>query len=414
MVEGSIGSRMDERGGVGDGFDVLRLTLACGVVVYHSFGVAAAAGLIGPWQLVAESLVPAFFVLSGFLVTGSALRSTLPQFLVNRALRILPALIAVVTLSALVLGPALTSLDLAAYFASAHTREYFLAIVGAPQMELPGVFSGPHLEGASIASLHADRSFNVSLWTVGWEMLCYAMVAVFLATRVIARPAVVLSLFVAIMAFRLGLYIARPDVIHVQNVSLGSIVFPGLEMSNLSVDRSFEPWSPNWLADRLTARVTSWEFRVIPFFLAGILAYLWRYQLPRSGRWALASAAAIVALSHVVSGEQSTPLTTLLTAAPIAYLVAFVGTSHLPLPRFLKGDYSYGVYLWAFPVQQFVHMRGLDGGSPWANTLLSVPIALLAGCASWHLVERPFLASRRFRIRRFRPAVETDEGQIAQ
>jgi peptidoglycan/LPS O-acetylase OafA/YrhL len=406
MVARSIGSRMDASGAVGSGFDALRLALACGVVIYHSFGVAATVGNIGPFELIADSIVPAFFVLSGFLVTASAQRCTLPQFLANRALRILPALIALVTISALVLGPALTSLDLAAYYSSPRTWDYFLAIVGFPQMELPGVFSGPHVEGAAIASLHANRTFNVSLWTVGWEMFCYAMVAAFMVTRHLSRPAFILSLFVAVMAFRLGLYLARPDVIQIQDVALGPILFPGLEMQNLVPGRTFEPWTPNWINDQLAARATSWEFRVIPFFLVGMLAYLWRYEVERSRLWALASAAAIVAVSCTISGERSTPLTTVLTAAPIAYLVAYVGTAHLPLPRLIRGDYSYGVYLWAFPVQQWIHMRGLDNGSPWANMLIALPIALLAGCASWHLVERPVLAKSRFKIGRFKLTAE--------
>jgi peptidoglycan/LPS O-acetylase OafA/YrhL len=407
MAGGSIGSRIDDCDGVGEGFDSLRLSLACAVILYHSFGVTAAESF-APLEILAEGIVPAFFVLSGFLVTGSAMRSTLPRFLINRALRIFPALIALVSVSALVLGPLLTQLDVSEYFAASQTRQYFLAILGASQLELPGVFLEGHPEGAIHTDLHAAGIFNISLWTIRWEMICYALVAVLIASKLIGRPTVILALFVAVLSFRLGLYIAHPDVIQVRDSALGPVIFPALEMHNLALDMSLSRWTPNWFTNRLAIHVTSWQFRVIMFFIAGILLYHWRYRLCRRPAWALASAGVLVVVSAVFSGQQSTPVTTLLTVLPIAYLVGFVGTARIPLPSILKGDYSYGVYLWAFPIQQMVHLYGLDVGSPWLNTTISIPFALLAGCASWHWVERPILARRRFAIGRNQPTGERE------
>jgi peptidoglycan/LPS O-acetylase OafA/YrhL len=404
MATGSVGCRIDEHRGVGVGFDLLRLGLACSVIVYHAFGVVGAATSDSHWQILGESIVPAFFVLSGFLVTASALRSTLPQFVINRACRILPALIVVVALSALVVGPCLTTFGLRTYFTDPRTADYFLNILGDSQMELPGVFAG----------LAANQTFNVSLWTVGWEMFCYALVAVLLATRALGKVSVGVALFASIMAFRLGLYIAHPDIIHVTRGQLEPFVFPGLHLQNLPFDRSVARWSPNWLTNRLALHVTSWEFRVVLFFLTGLLFWLWRYQLRRSRWLAAGCGVALVIVSLAFPGQESTPVTTLLTAAPIGYLVAYIGTVDLPLPRIVKGDYSYGIYLWSFPIQQIVHYFGADGGRPWANMLLALPVALAAGCLSWHLVEMPVLAKRRFMIGRFEtfPALpEEGEGK---
>jgi peptidoglycan/LPS O-acetylase OafA/YrhL len=86
-------------------------------------------------------MVPAFFALSGFLVTGSALRlrATAP-FLTFRVLRILPALLVEVTLSALILGALFTTLPLKSYFSDPQFFRYFGNIVGLITFHLPGVF----------------------------------------------------------------------------------------------------------------------------------------------------------------------------------------------------------------------------------------------------------------------------------
>ena len=87
------------------------------------------------------ALLVTFFALSGFLVTGSAIRTrTIRQFFANRALRICPALSVEVTLSAIVLGAIFTVLPLQDYFSSAGFFRYFGNIFGFVEFTLPGVF----------------------------------------------------------------------------------------------------------------------------------------------------------------------------------------------------------------------------------------------------------------------------------
>jgi peptidoglycan/LPS O-acetylase OafA/YrhL len=105
MIGRSIGGFLDRNQGVGPGFDFLRLALAISIVVYHSFDVThgpdASSGLA--WLFI-ESLLPMFFALSGFLVTASAQRLSLSNFLINRGLRIFPALLVEIIFSAVLLG----------------------------------------------------------------------------------------------------------------------------------------------------------------------------------------------------------------------------------------------------------------------------------------------------------------------
>jgi peptidoglycan/LPS O-acetylase OafA/YrhL len=152
------------------GFDYLRLFLALGVLAWHSIYVSGNAAVIhavltswcGPIKAL---LLPMFFSLSGFLVAGSIERArTLEGFATLRALRIVPALAVEVLLSALILGAALTTLPLHSYFASPILRLYFLNMVGDIHFLLPGVFTHNPVR----------NTVNLSLWTVPYELQCYA------------------------------------------------------------------------------------------------------------------------------------------------------------------------------------------------------------------------------------------------
>src|ERR1051325_6675481 len=90
----SIGNILERHRGIGPGFDFLRVFLAICIVFVHAL---LATGM-RPWfdqsplWFMEYALVPMFFALSGFLITGSAMRLSLGNFLINRGLRIVPAL----------------------------------------------------------------------------------------------------------------------------------------------------------------------------------------------------------------------------------------------------------------------------------------------------------------------------------
>jgi peptidoglycan/LPS O-acetylase OafA/YrhL len=87
-----------------------------------------------------------------------------------------------------------------------------------------------------------------------------------------------------------------------------------------------------------------------------------------------------------------------------AYLTLFVAFARwLPATGFAKhGDFSYGLYLYAFPIQQLVARLFLPNVSWWKNLLVAYPIALICAAASWHLVERPALSLKDRFLRRVR------------
>src|SRR5689334_3389618 len=110
-------------------FDVLRLFAALTVIFGHAFRLTGEIGPSFAGTGVATTGVKVFFVISGYLVAQSWMRDPNPaRFLRRRLLRIMPGLVAVVALTAFVLGPLVTRLPLPAYFADARTLLYLANI----------------------------------------------------------------------------------------------------------------------------------------------------------------------------------------------------------------------------------------------------------------------------------------------
>ena len=186
----SVDDVLNANRGMGPGFDCLRVALAVVIFGMHvgwltykphfsgapplsTHGLNSdlypdGAQWVGWRRPFSVSYVPAFFALSGFLVMGSALRTRATQtFLMFRALRIFPALVVELCLSAFVLGLWFTSLPWAKYLADPSVLRYFGNVVGAVDFFLPGVFT--HNTVPDIV--------NRNLWTLPAEFDCYLITA---------------------------------------------------------------------------------------------------------------------------------------------------------------------------------------------------------------------------------------------
>ncbi|MCJ1698639.1 acyltransferase [Rathayibacter festucae] len=313
----------------GNDFDALRLVAALMVVVGHGAVLLGepAPRLLG---LPVHSLgVSVFFCVSGFLIAGSMERApSAGRFLWHRVLRIFPALIVVVAVSMLVLGPLVSSLPAGAYFSSPQTWAYALNVPLLAQYELPGVFD---------SAVHARPAVNGSLWTLGVEFCCYLGV---LALRwVPGRARGVLAVLALV-----GLAVVT---------GLGGALGSSAELC--------------------------------AFFAAAAAV---RLLVP--DRW-LRWPAGVVALAVLLLAA-GTPLQQVALWIALPVLVIVVGTGSLPVLRRAArfGDFSYGLYLWSYPVQQLV-LEVLGRLPTAANLALVVAVTLLLAVASWWLVERPAL-----------------------
>jgi peptidoglycan/LPS O-acetylase OafA/YrhL len=346
----SIAERLAATNGRPSGFDYLRLGLAVAIVAFHSvmttYGRSVNDALLmsslGPFL---RTILPMFFALSGFLVAGSLERSkTILTFLGLRVIRIYPALAVEVALSAFLIGPAITMIPLASYFSDPLFTKYLLNVSGTIHYYLPGVFeTNPY-----------PKVVNLQLWTVPYELLCY----VTLTALVLAGA--------------------------VQRRILVPLAMPALALGELLFLRSPDAWG--W-------RVYN-GYQLVLCFLAGVSLYLYRDKITWSLSMFFAALAASLLLWYLPFGEYPAVLTT-------AYVTIYIGLTNLGRLSIIKGaDYSYGIYLYGFVMQQlFVSLGGPR--SWWINVLVCVPLSALVAALSWHFVEKPAQ-----KLRQFLPAAE--------
>lgn len=327
-------------------FDAIRFVAAAAVILSHAYPLSLGTDRSEPLAVITRGqitlgwvAVAVFFVVSGFLITLSYERSqSLPRFVRARALRILPGLAAVTFVTVFAIGPVTTTLSLPAYLSDSRTYSFLLSAVPLSiNRVLPGVFTRNAFPNV----------VNGSLWTLEAETLCYAAVAILGFVKGL-RPPVALALLVGLMLMP---YAHLPDRV-------------GLA------------W--RWESDLELAR----------FFAAGMCLYLFRRWIPLNGRLAVAALLGAVLLALSARG--------LIPGLLIfgSYLVVWLAfNKRIDLSGFAqkKGDLSYGMYIYAFPIQQSVMLVGGASVSPLINFLVSFALVVPCAFASWHLVEQPAL-----------------------
>ncbi|WP_045835504.1 acyltransferase [Hyphomicrobium sp. 99] len=335
-------------------FDLIRLFAAWLVLFSHSFDLLNRAGedptgLIFGGQARGGGLgVAIFFVISGFLVTRSVVTRSISQYLCSRALRIVPALAVVSAISVFVIGPLYSSLPPQDYFARTETWSYLLnTIIWPIRYTLPGVFT--ELPSASI---------NGSLWTLQIECLFYLLLPVLAAVGLIKKWPM-LSMFILV----LGGFLIAVNVFGLKWTNQGPWLFIGCSTYSTLGNGAF--------------------------FLAGSVMWLYRDKLVLDFRLA---ALGLILLTLVTYD----PLRIALFRLVLPYCVIVVALSKPVLQDEMRkiGDLSYGFYIFAWPVQKILIVQFAGWISPYTLIALATPLTLVCAWASWHLVEKPFLALR--------------------
>lgn len=324
-------------------FLLLRLLAAMLVVYGHSFRLAAeCASCVDLASLVSRDPeilshrigLFIFFVISGFLVTKSCVESrSAASYFAKRALRIFPGLIVCALVMTFVLGTVFTSLSLPEYFSSPTTWRYLLT--NATTYRIAGDLPGVALRDGAFAGV-----INGSLWTIPVEVRLYILVGL----------------------AALAAYKSRAALNALAVLLIASAFFDFLPMIAHGV----------------------WEYKLAAMFCFGGLVYVNRRFIPYSP----ALAVALLAMAFLSADTRA--------FYPLCYLTLAYGTlvigygRKLALPRWID-DYSYGVYLYAFPIQQVI-AHYLPSAGPYKMFVLAAPLALLAGVLSWRLVEAPAMA----------------------
>jgi peptidoglycan/LPS O-acetylase OafA/YrhL len=341
----TISERYGRIGGFTSGFDYLRIALAVCVVFNHAIFVTdqyAWVALWGTWWRAAYGqIMPAFFALSGFLVAASLeRRPTVSHFMTMRAIRLIPALSVELALSMLIIGVLFTDLPLRTYFSSGMFWSYFGNLVGIIQFNLPGVFH--HNPSAQV---------NGSLWTLPFELECYIALALLYLSGFIQHRRRLVCGLLAIFAL-VGAWIALR-------------------------------YQPSWEAGPLPGRY------FVLAFLVGVAFQIWRDKIRLNGWVCLAA----VALSSLLVMRVDTGL---LAIVPITYATIYLGMLHPKrIPIVLSGDYSYGLYLFAFPIQQ-AEVALFPAYAWWGyNAAFALVLGSAYAAFSWWCIEKPILARKK-------------------
>ena len=299
--------------------------------------------------------VGVFFALSGFLIARSlTTRPSLLEFVVARALRILPALLVANVLVVLVAGLFWTSLGRGEFFGSGDPWMYIVrntTLIKA-KYPLPGVFtSNPHSD-----------TVNGSLWTLPVEARMYGLV--FLA---------------GVCAFALK---GLPGTLAERRRRMvGWFGLAGLLLS-------FGGWTLLGLPGT-PVLLGSAGFQLLGFFSMGIIAHSLRRWVRLDGRIVIAGLVACVLLSNTVIHDG-------LVTVWLSYACLWIAYTPIINARSFgaRGDFSYGIYIFAFPVQQWLYWMD-PMMAPLVNTLVTFCIVIVLAVLSFWFIEKPAMRSRK-------------------
>jgi peptidoglycan/LPS O-acetylase OafA/YrhL len=335
-----------------------RLTLAAGVILWHSWPLTGRHISFEPaHQLLAYGWVDGFFAISGFLITWSWFRRPLLRtYFVARGLRILPGLWACLIVTAFVIAPISVAIQggpVAKLLLSRAPFEYVLKNSAVVFLQ-HGVAGTPR-------GIHWTGNWDGSLWTLLFELLCYIAIAGLGVAGLLRRR------WLIPVALGLGLFC--------------SARLPQLEdilEEPPSMRQHIDPETVRLITDGIVAR-----FAVM--FLAGALIYQCRNVIP--ARWSLVAVSVVIVLASSLL-----PNYRVVGAIPLAYAIIVSGALIRNKRLQLRTDLSYGVYIYAFPIQQLMIVSGLAFLNPIVFAIIAAIATLPLAALSWFLIEKPAMS----------------------
>ncbi len=325
-------------------FNAMRLIASLMVIYGHMSAIMGMPQHLVLGQKVSSIGVKIFFVLSGYFITKSYFNdSNFLRYTIRRVFRIFPALITVTFFCAFIVGPIFTSLPVRSYLTHSATREFLKNILLKVNYNLPGVF-----ENYTYAN-----AVNGSLWSLPVEFSLYF----------------ILPLFVVIFK---KLKCVRGGILALALISLGCDIYVH---SSTEVLR-FVVWGSN---------LPDWATLYTFFFVGSFMSFpefkkYFNLQLAT----AFLACAALISLSFTK--------TEILLVLVLPYFVLSFGLAEKPVfgAWFTKNDYSYGLYLYGFVIQQIV-FNNLKQYNLSLNvlTVICFAITFVFAFLSWHIIEKP-------------------------
>jgi peptidoglycan/LPS O-acetylase OafA/YrhL len=339
-------------------FSFLRFFLAALVIFSHSYtlGGFGSERLFGSTQETYGGFaVYNFFVLSGFLITRSYINSaSIWRFMWNRIIRIIPGFWVCSIVTILIFAPII-------YFAENSSLTGYFNIKTDNPLDYLKVNLFLEMRQYGIANLLKDtpfpKVFNGSLWTLIYEFKFYLLIAVIGAMDILTKYKKFIIYF---FLFLWLIYII-------------DIAIPG------TASKIFPYFSDIYL------------IRLLIYFLAGSIYFLFIDNIVINKKLFFFA----VGLTILSIQNNFYPLIAPLTLPYILFLLAF----KLPFTNLDKyGDFSYGLYIYAFPLQQMLSFFGLNTKGFTLYFILSILITMIPSILSFYLIEEPCLKLKTIQI----------------
>jgi peptidoglycan/LPS O-acetylase OafA/YrhL len=343
---------IDFANGKDNNFNLLRLFAAIAVLVTHSFAIVSGnpeseplRNIIG--MTIGDFAVDAFFITSGFLVTSSLIRKqSVRHFVFSRALRIYPALIVMLVSTVFLMGPLVTSLGVMRYISNAQIYKYFIKcaiLIFNIEYVLPGVFESNPVKFA----------VNGSLWSMPWELRMYALLlAIWISAKILGLNGLIFLKRAILILFLLSL------ALHI-----------GLNFGVAS---------------------TNHGARLFYMFFSGAAFYCYRERIHLSNRLL------IISIACLIFSSANKDIFFLIYNIAYAYIVLWL--AYVPSGTIRRynnfGDYSYGTYIYAYPIQQLT-IKLLPALPVIGMIFFSTVFTLVLAAGSWHFVEERALNLKR-------------------
>lgn len=282
--------------------------------------------------------VNGFFILSGLLIAKSlSTRQNIGAYFRSRALRIYPALVLILLAFAFFFSPFFSEPGGVSHVTAAETWKFIVRVLllGNPEGAPGGIFAG-----------NFEQDFNGPLWTIRYEIAAYILAAAAFYIGAAKSLSRTLSLFCVVQVA----YVAAPFVIDLEQLPAG--LLPLMRLSSA--------------------------------FLMGMVLWHWPV-LRRPPIWSVVALSVLFLIfGGTIAGE-------LIGNLMLTGIIMRIGLSQTASTTLIKlPDYSYGIYIWHYPVMQAILFLLPELG-PWQLMLLSVPIFTICAGLSWHYVEKPFL-----------------------
>lgn len=337
--------------------NAMRLALALSVIVWHSFPLSGASIAFAPGrQLLGHIGVDSFFAISGYLIVSSWIRR--PQwrsFLRARVLRIFPAFWICLVVTAVIFAP------LSLFLRHEDFPPNFMTGAASYVFKNAALYIFDFGIAGTPAGVPYPGVWDGALWTLMWEFLCYLAVLVLGLVGLLRWRSVTVVLFVLAL--------------------LGVIVTSYGPVQNYLVVNG----SPLGL-----------------MFIAGALMYQFQDRVP-------VSRTLVVLAAMIVLGSSWLPDYRVVAALPLAYFVIVLGALGSNPRLTITNDFSYGTYIYGFPVAQLLASVGAVALGVPLFAILSIVATIPLAAASWFLIEK-----RALRFKRRQPALVVDGASATE